>query len=365
MKKLNESDALHCANIFNDYFNQFDRIDQYMRDQKMNQILEIPATLPGMGTEDDMFIDFDMSPNDMDLEVVEVSNYTWDNSIKMISSHNNMVSIPGKVLKLAVREKNSDKFVGFIRFGSPFINCKPRNELLGGVPNLIEFNKTAIMGFVIIPTQPFGYNYLGGKLLAGICCTHLVREMLNEKYGMNLVMFETTSLYGDSKSSSQYDGMKPFIRYKGLTQSDFIPLIHGESYARLVDYVVKRVGPLVKDDVSSKKLKTTNAIISLIKRSISGEELERFNKTISDAKELTERKRYYVSNYGIENYIDIVNGKTNEIVKSENFDRYNLEGIISWWKKIATKRYEKLKTENRLRTELEIWTPESNIDIIR
>ena len=23
------------------------------------------------------------------------------------------------------------------------------------------------MGFVIVPTQPFGFNYLGGKLLAG------------------------------------------------------------------------------------------------------------------------------------------------------------------------------------------------------
>ena len=30
---------------------------------------------------------------------------------------------------------------------------------------------------------------------------------------------------------------------------------------------------------------------------------------------LTEQKRYYASNYGIENYIDIVNGKTDKIVK--------------------------------------------------
>ena len=31
---------------------------------------------------------------------------------------------------------------------------------------------------------------------------------------MNLCMFETTSLYGNSKSASQYDGMKPYLRYK-------------------------------------------------------------------------------------------------------------------------------------------------------
>ena len=38
MKTLTREEALHCANIFNDYFGQFSRIDQYMRDQKMAQI---------------------------------------------------------------------------------------------------------------------------------------------------------------------------------------------------------------------------------------------------------------------------------------------------------------------------------------
>ena len=98
---------------------------------------------------------------------------------------------------------------------------KPRNVLLGNVPELVTFNKTSIMGFVIVPSQPFGYNYLGGKLLAAICCSHKIREILNDKYGMNLCLFETTSLYGNSKLSSQYDGMKPYLRYKGLTDRDW------------------------------------------------------------------------------------------------------------------------------------------------
>ena len=119
-------------------------------------------------------------------------------------------SVPGKNLKIGVKEKKSNKWVGFIRAGSPVINMKPRNTMLGHVPDLVTFNKTAIMGFVIVPSQPFGYNYLGGKLLAAICCSHWVREKLNDKYGMNLSLFETTSLYGNSKSSSQYDGMKPY-----------------------------------------------------------------------------------------------------------------------------------------------------------
>ena len=163
-KTLDREEALHCANVFNDYFGQFSRIDQYMRDQKMAQIDTIPQPLPGMGLDSDMFDDFTMSPEVMDLQVVELDNHTWDTSINMISSHSNMVSIPGKALKLAVKEMNTGKYVGFMRFGSPVINCKPRNDMLGNVPNLTVFNKTTIMGFVIVPTQPFGFNYLGGKL---------------------------------------------------------------------------------------------------------------------------------------------------------------------------------------------------------
>lgn len=367
MKTLSREQALHCANIFNDYFGQFDRIDQYMRDQKMAQIESLPTSLPGMGFDSDMFDDFTISPQDMDIEIVELDNHTWDSCINMISSHSNMVSIPGKALKLAVKDKITNKFLGFIRFGSPVINCKPRNDLLGNVPNLTVFNKTAIMGFVIVPCQPFGYNYLGGKLLAGICCSHYVREKLNEKYGMNLVLFETTSLYGKTKGASMYDGMKPFLRYKGNTMSDFIPMMHGKPYLDMVEYVENIIGKgqLVKVDASSRKLKMTTGIIGLVKKALDGDELEKFKTTIANAKNLTEQKRYYTSNYGIENYIDIINGKTDKIVKADNYDRYTVPGVVEWWKKISTKRYNKLKEENRIRNDLEIWTKDAEIDIIR
>ena len=365
MKTLNKIEAKHVADIFSNYFDQFNRIDQYMRDQKMAQIETIPTALPGMGLDTELFDDFTMSPQVMDLQVVELDNHTWDTCINMISSHSNMVSIPGKALKLAVKEKNTNRYVGFMRFGSPVINCKPRNILLGNVPDLPTFNKTAIMGFVIVPTQPFGFNYLGGKLLAALCCSHEVREKLNKKYDMNLCMFETTSLYGNSKSASQYDGMKPMLRYKGLTDSDFIPMIHGKPFKDLQHYVENRVGNIVKENASSRKLKLTNAIIALVKKTLDGDDLKNFNNTIANAKNLTERKRYYVSNYGIENFVDIVNGKTDKIVKAPNYDRYYDNELIEWWRKLATKRFDKLNSDGRLRNDLEVWTKDSNIDIIR
>jgi hypothetical protein len=161
--------------------------------------------------------------------------------------------------------------------------------------------------------------------------------------------------------------MKPYVRYKGLTDSDFIPMLHGLPFEKLKDYVQDIVGDLVKEDASSKKLKLTNAIIGLIKRSLKDDktELEHFNKVINKAKDLQEQKRYYISNYGIKNYIDIVNGKTNTIIKDDTYDKFELNNIIEWWRNKAITRYETLKKENRIRNEIEIWTKNKDLQIIR
>jgi hypothetical protein len=366
---FDKDDAIYVSSVFEDYFGNFERIDQYMKDQKINSLsgMNINTLFP---PEEDLFSDFSMHPNDMDFDVMAVPNDTWDTLLNITSSHINSSS-PGRNLKLAVVEKNTGKYVGFIRLGSPIINCKPRNELLGQVftqtkDGASRFNNSSMMGFVIVPAQPFGYNYLGGKLLAAICCSHAVREICNKKYNMNLCLFETTSLYGSSKTVSQYDGMKPYIRFKGLTESDFLPMMHGKPFEDLKTFMEEKVGKLVDDKVSSRKLKISQRIIALTKQALKGStELEHFLKIIEKAKCLTEKKRYYISDYGFKNYIDYANNKTDELIKGENYEKFELENIIEWWRKKAVNRYETLNSEGRLRTELEVWTSGKHIDIIR
>ena len=366
---LSKEDAIHCAKVFQDYFGNFERIDEYMRDQKLASLSEMSLN-PIFAPEDELFSDFTMHPKDMDIEVVECAPDTWETLLSITSSHINIAPV-GRNIKLAVKEKNSGKFVGFIRLGSPVINCKPRNEMLGQVFSQQpewgkRFNDSTMMGFVIVPSQPFGFNYLGGKLLAAICCSHKVREMVNKKYNMNMCLFETTSLYGSTKSSSQYDGMKPIIRHRGETESDFLPMMHGKPYENLRDFVESKVGKLVDDNISSRKLKISMKIIALTKAALKGTtELNAFNETISNAKKLTEQKRYYTSNYGFKNYIDYVNCKTDTLIKDDNYDKFELENIVEWWRNKATNRYETLKNEGRLRTTLEVWTNDKVIDIIR
>ena len=46
---------------------------------------------------------------------------------------------------------------------------------------------------------------------------------------------------------------------------------------------------------------------------------------------------------------------------------FELENIITWWKKLATKMYNNVVSQGRIRKELEVWNQDSmnKIDIIR
>ena len=368
---LNREDSIYAATKLMKYFKDFKRIDDYFRARKIERVRNIPSPLPGMSLEDDLFQNFDMHPNDMNFSVVQIPTKLFDTLLEKTASFSPDEN-PGKTLKLVVKETTTNTIVGFIRYGSPLINSKPRNDYLGDVPDLDIFNKRAIMGFNIVPVQPFGYNCLGGKLLAAICCSHASRRMLNEKYDTEFCLFETTSLYGNIKGASMYDGMRPYLRYKGDTQSKFLLTLGEEIYPEIKEWFTERNGgeELIHKGASSRKLKMQTKMVGIIKASLREHDTkayELFSKEISNESDVTTQKRFYMSEYGYANTRDILLGKTDTLVKAENFDRFELEGIITWWKKLATKRYNNVVSQGRIRKELEVWNQDSmnKIDIIR
>ena len=374
--EIQTATATKSAKIIIDFFSNIDRIDDYFRLRKIERVKNLPPSIPGFGLEDEIFQDYDMPPNDMDIEVTQIDNQTFDALLEKTASFS-PDNAPGKQLKLVIKEKKTNTVLGFIKLGSPLINSKPRNNYLGDTPDLKIFNKRAIMGFIIVPVQPFGFNYLGGKLLALICCSHKVREMLVEKYDTEFCLFETTSLYGNIKGMSMYDGLKPFLRYRGDTESKFVPTLGEEAY-----FTCKK---LVEDDVkedlipkyaadgnvtASRKMKITTKMISLIRMKLRETDIELHDKFVAAMKKaegVTTQKRFYMSDYGYENVKDVLLGKTDTLIKGPNYHKHDLENIISWWKKKATSRYDKLKSEDRIRKELEVWNADTmnKIDIIR
>ena len=368
---LERKDAIYVAQKLMNYFKDFNRIDDYFRARKIERVKNIPAPLPGMALEDDLFQNFDMHPEDMNFEVVQIPTKLFDTLLEKTASFSPDEN-PGKTLKVVVKETNTNTVAGFIRYGSPLINSKPRNDYLGGVPDLDIFNKRAIMGFNIVPVQPFGFNCLGGKLLAAICCSHATRRMLNNKYDTEFCLFETTSLYGNIKGASMYDGMRPYLRYKGDTESKFLLTLGEEIYPELKDWFTEKNGgeELIHKGASSRKLKMQTKMVGIIKSSLKEHDskaFELFSKEIAKASDVTTQKRFYTSTYGYENARDVLLGKTNTLTKAENYDRFELENVIAWWKKLATKRYNNIVADGRVRKELEIWNKDTmnKIDIVR
>jgi len=368
---LNKPDAIYAATKLIKYFENFGRIDDYFRARKIERIKNIPQTLPGFGLEDDMFTNYDMHPEDMNFSIVQMQTKTFDTMLEMVASFS-PDNAPGKEMKLIIKETNTNTVVGFIKLGSPLINSKPRNDYLGHVPDLPIFNKRAIMGFNIVPAQPFGFNCLGGKLLAAICCSHATRRMLNAKYNTEFCLFETTSLYGNLKGASMYDGMRPYMRYKGDTQSKFLLTLGEEIYPEMKSWFTERNGgeELLRQGVSSRKLKMQTKMVGIIKASLKEYDTKAydiFTREIAKASDVTTQKRFYMSEYGYSNTREVLLGKTDTLTKADNYDRYELEGIVQWWRKLAIKRYNNITKDGRLRKELEVWNKDSmdKIDIIR
>jgi hypothetical protein len=110
-------------------------------------------------------------------------------------------------------------------------------------------------------------------------------------------------------------------------------------------------------------------MISIIKASLKGvddDAYAKFVQTYLDAKGLTEQKRAYMSDYGFDNVKEYMNMETDELRKKDNYDRYSFSGVVDWWKAKASKRFENLKADGRLRTVAEIWSVNADdIDIIR
>ena len=113
----------------------------------------------------------------------------------------------GRNLNFIVRDKPTKKYLGVICISSDFLDLTPRDSYIGWdrerkTKKMI--NHTAI-GSTIVPLQPLGYNYTGGKLLALMCLSDKVQETWKKEYGDTMVGVTTTSLYG---SFSQYQNLR-------------------------------------------------------------------------------------------------------------------------------------------------------------
>ena len=125
----------------------------------------------------------------------------------------------GKRIYILVQDEISNKYLGILSLSSDikflgardnFIGWKKRQQFtLKKIDNLVNIT-------TCVSTQPFGFNFNGGKLLTTLAFSKEVLEFYYEKYNTYILGITTMSLYG---KSVQYDRLK-CIKYMGMTKGN-------------------------------------------------------------------------------------------------------------------------------------------------
>ena len=192
------------------------------------------------------------------------------------------------------------------------------------------------MGTSIVPTQPLGFNFLGGKLIAALTTSPTFRNKWKEQYDDVMVAMHTTALYG---ASSQYNGI-PHMKTLGESA--------GKIGTKPDNWIYKIWHDYIKEKYPEKYEKAINAtgpkqnIINLILKELQ----------ISPTKyhHGFQRGIYFAQMY--ENGNDYLCDKITEeelILKPKFVEGDNY--TIRWWKDKAIKRYTKLYEEDRIKPE--------------
>ena len=114
----------------------------------------------------------------------------------------------GRNLRFIIEDGVTGKYLGVICLSSDFLDLTPRDNWIGWTREIRTQKKmighTAI-GSTIVPVQPLGFSFVGGKLLALLTVCDITEKAWNDRYKQILAGYTTTSLYG---GYSQYTGLK-------------------------------------------------------------------------------------------------------------------------------------------------------------
>jgi len=277
--------------------------------------------------------------------------FTW-NTLRDFTHSMGFDANIGRNLKFLILDVTSEKYLGILNLASDVISIKSRDEWIGWTSeDRLEgkrLNNTAI-GSCILPTQPFGYNFLGGKLIASILTSQQVRHAWEARYKDRLVGFTTTSLYGPY---SMYNGI-PYWKPVGKTAGRVIIKPDDEAYSYMLQYIKTH-----RKEDHDKLLDAGNAIgvTSGYKQRVIALIFNELGLKISDYEHGYERGVYFAPIY--ENTKEFLCRKIDESELSLKSNHLpggfgdDIYSIFDWWKEKALNRYQKLFSENKLKPEI-------------
>jgi hypothetical protein len=258
----------------------------------------------------------------------------------------------GRNLYFIIDDEITGKYLGVMAMSSDFLDLTPRDNYIGWSRELKTqgrmINHTGI-GSTIVPTQPLGFNYVGGKLIALLTVSNIVEKAWNDTYNREampskLVGITTTALYS---SLSQYTGLK-YWNHIGHSAGS----IKFEPKEETLDLVKEWLSKNKDEELRVKFWEwyiATEPQGMPLKRDYKQRSLSFvYNKLGID-------KKYYETNHSRGIYFCPLFTNTKEYLKQEitedklvrRFDN-SVEALVELWReKYASKRIEKLISEKR------------------
>ena len=272
--------------------------------------------------------------------IVEIAKTpeTWTLLRTLISSME-FTANPGRNIRFFAKDRVTDKYLGVISVGSDVTSIKVRDDYIGWTKDNKfvdhKLNHTCI-GTSIVPTQPLGFNFLGGKLLSTLVTTSTIRDKWKENYDETLVGITTTSLYG---VHSQYNGIP---HWKTLGEST------GKISIKPDDSVYKVWSSWLKENHFEEFDKAIHATGP--KQNIINRIFRHLGIKSKDYEHGFKRGVFFANMY--DNGLEYLRNEIDDsdlIMKKKFVEDYDY--INRWWKKKAIKRYTKLLEQDRLKPE--------------
>lgn len=263
---------------------------------------------------------------------------------------------PGRNVKINVKDRVSGKLLGQISLASDvtamgvrdnYIGWSKDNKFVDG-----KLNNTTIAS-TIVCTQPLGYNFLGGKLVAMMTTTPEVRAYWKSKYDNVLIAVGTTSLYG---IHSQYNGI-PLFKTLGESAGKISLKPDDKFYDPWHQWIKENHSDWYAENITEERARNganmgydRNGPVSGIKQKILGKIFKECGIKANQYHHGFKRGVYFAMMY--ENGNEFLRNEITEdqLVMKDKF-KQGTEYINKWWKKHAISRYTKLHNEGRIKPE--------------
>lgn len=264
----------------------------------------------------------------------------------------------GIQLYFLIKDDTSGKYLGIMSLGSDFNNLGETNNHIGWSHNTKDKNVQYILNIkTCVPLQPFGFNFMGGKLIAMLAFSkeisdifiHRMKTREENPKNYPILAITTTSLYG---KGVQYKNLDNYMSYIGLTKGESTIHISNQLFKKCKELCVEKNIKIGEGSHSKSKITIIKKLLPKIglKRDILQHDFKRgiyFGELYPNSIELL--KKYELTDEEAISSIDTNNLKTCQEIFNE------------WLEKFAIKRYTSLSSRKKNKTKISIYTSPNEI----